>query len=140
VAFVTGAGSGIGRATAIRLAADGAAVGVVDLDEAKAGATVATIEETGGRALAVRVDVRDRAAVRAARDAVVEAFGPITRLVNCAGVVTMSALDDLTDEEWDLVLDVNLKGYWLVAQEVSRAMDGGAVVNISTIESEVVVS
>ncbi len=140
VAFVTGAGSGIGRATARRLAREGAAVGVADLDDEAAAETVSRIEGDGGRVLAVHVDVRERALIRAGRDAVVEAFGPITRLVNCAGLVTMSSLDDLTEEEWDLVLDVNLKGYWLVTQEVSRVMDGGAVVNISTVESEVVVS
>ena len=140
VAFVTGAGSGIGRATARRLASEGAAVGVADLDDGRAADTVGLIEGDGGRATAVSVDVRERALVRAGRDAVVEAFGPVTRLVNCAGLVTMSALDDLTEEEWDLVLDVNLKGYWLVTQEVARVMDGGAVVNISTVESEVVVS
>jgi glucose 1-dehydrogenase/3-oxoacyl-[acyl-carrier protein] reductase len=140
VAFVTGAGSGIGRATARRLAAEGAAVGVADLDDARAAETVGLIEADGGRATAAHIDVRARDLIRAGRDAVVGAFGPVTRLVNCAGLVTMSALDDLTEEEWDLVLDVNLKGYWLVTQEVARVMDGGAVVNISTVESEVVVS
>jgi glucose 1-dehydrogenase/3-oxoacyl-[acyl-carrier protein] reductase len=141
VAVVTGSGSGIGRATARLLAAQGAAVGVADLDEAAAAETVALIEGAGGRALAVGVDVRDRALVRAGRDAVVEAFGPVTRLVNCAGLVTMSGLDDLTDEEWDLVLDVNLKGTWLVTQEVARVMpEGGAIVCISTVEADVVVS
>jgi glucose 1-dehydrogenase/3-oxoacyl-[acyl-carrier protein] reductase len=140
VAFVTGAGAGIGRATARRLAAEGAAVGVADLDDARAAETVGLIEADGGRATAAHIDVRARDLIRAGRDAVVGAFGPVTRLVNCAGLVTMSALDDLTEEEWDLVLDVNLKGYWLVTQEVARVMDGGAVVNISTVESEVVVS
>ena len=141
VGFVTGAGSGIGRATARRLAAEGAAVGIADLNDDAAAETVALIEADGGRALAVHVDVRERATIVAGRDAVVDAFGPVTRLVNCAGLVTMSGLDELTEEEWDLVLDVNLKGYWLVTQEVTRVMpEGGAVVNISTVESEVVVS
>lgn len=141
MAFVTGAGSGIGRATARLLAAEGAAVGVADLDDAAAAETVGLIGADGGRALAAGLDVRDRALVRAGRDAVVEAFGPVTRLVNCAGLVTMSSLDDLTDEEWDLVLDVNLKGTWLVTQEVARVMpEGSAVVCISTVEADVVVS
>ncbi len=140
VAFVTGAGSGIGRATAVQLAAEGAAVGIADLDDAAAAETVSRIEADGGRATALHVDVRERALSVAARDAVVDAYGPITRLVNCAGLVTMSGLDDLTEEEWDLVLDVNLNGYWLVTQEVARAMAGGAIVNISTVEAEVVVS
>jgi len=140
VAFVTGAGAGIGRATARQLAAEGAAIGIADLNDDAAAETVGLIESEGGRALAVHVDVRERELIRAARDAVVDQFGPITRLVNCAGLVTMSGLDDLTEEEWDLVLGVNLRGYWLVTQEVSRVMDGGAIVNISTVESEVVVS
>ncbi len=140
VAFVTGAGSGIGRATARQLAAEAAAVGIADLNDEAAGETVALIEADGGRALALHVDVRERELIRAARDRVVDELGPITRLVNCAGLVTMSGLDDLTEEEWDLVLGVNLRGYWLVTQEVSRVMDGGAVANISTVESEVVVS
>lgn len=140
VAFVTGAGSGIGRATARRLAAEGAAVGLADLDDAAAAETLGLIEADGGRALALHVDVRERDLIRAARDAVVDAHGPITRLVNCAGLVTMSGLDDLTEEEWDLVLDVNLKGYWLVTQEVARVMDGGAIACISTVEADVVVS
>ena len=71
----------------------------------------------------------------------VEAFGPVTRLVNGAGLVTMTGLDDLTEEEWDLVLDVNLKGYWLVTQEVARVMpEGSAIACISTVEADVVVS
>ncbi len=141
VAFVTGAGSGIGRATARLLAEQGAAVGVADVDYEAAAETVRLIEDDGGRAVAVHVDVRDRALVRAGRDAVVEAFGPVTLLVNCAGLVTMTGLDDLTEEEWDLVLDVNLKGYWLVTQEVARVMpEGSAIACISTVEADVVVS
>ena len=143
VAFITGAGSGIGRETARRLASEGAAVIVADIDAAGAAETVAAIAEAGGEALAVPCDVRDRASIVAARDAGVERFGKITLLVNNAGVVTMESLDELTEESWDLVVDVNLKGVWLVTQEVSRAIaaaGGGAVVNLSTVESEVVVS
>jgi NAD(P)-dependent dehydrogenase (short-subunit alcohol dehydrogenase family) len=89
VAFITGAGSGIGRATARRLADEGAAVGIADIDDDGAAETVALVEEAGGRALAVHGDVRDRAGITAARDVVVERLGPITLLVNDAGVVTM---------------------------------------------------
>jgi NAD(P)-dependent dehydrogenase (short-subunit alcohol dehydrogenase family) len=143
VAFITGAGSGIGRATARRLASEGAAIAVVDLRIDAAQETTNLVTAAGGLAHAFAADVRDRASVHAARDAAVAAFGSIHYLVNNAGLVRMSALDDLTDDEWDLVVDTNLKGMFLVTQAVAPAIGdagGGAIVNMSTIESEVVVS
>lgn len=143
VAFVTGAGSGIGRAAARRLAAEGASVAVVDVRLDAAQETVASIAYDGGRAAPLAADVRDRAQVRAARDGALDAFGAIHYLVNNAGLVRMSALDELEEEEWDLVIDTNLKGMYLVTQAVAPAIaetGGGAIVNLSTIESEVVVS
>jgi glucose 1-dehydrogenase/3-oxoacyl-[acyl-carrier protein] reductase len=142
-AFVTGAGSGIGRATARRLASEGAAVAVVDVRLDAAEETVAAIVEAGGRAAAFGADVRDREQVRAAADGALEAFGAIHYLVNNAGLLRMSPFDDLPEEEWDLVLDTNLKGMYLVTQAVAPAIaevGGGAIVNLSTIESEVVVT
>lgn len=142
-AFITGAGSGIGRATAVRLASEGAAVAAIDLRLAAAKETEDLITAAGGRARAFAADVRDRGQVHAARDGVLEAFGGINYLVNNAGLVRMSALDDLDEEEWDLVIDTNLKGMFLVSQAVAPAIGdagGGAIVNMSTIESEVVVS
>lgn len=143
VAFITGAGSGIGRATALRLAGEGAAIIVADLRLESAAETVRLVEAAGGRALAVECDVRERATIAAARDAGLAAFGAIHFLVNNAGLVTMESLDELTEEHWDLVVDVNLKGQWLVTQEVNPAIEaagGGAIVNLSTIESVAVVS
>ena len=143
VAFITGAGSGIGRATALRLASEGAPIAVADVNDAGAAETVQLVTDAGGQALAVHCDVRDRATIAAARDAAVEHFGGITYLVNNAGLVTMESLDELPEENWDLVLDVNLKGVYLVTQEINPAIaagGGGAVVNLSTVESEVVVS
>jgi NAD(P)-dependent dehydrogenase (short-subunit alcohol dehydrogenase family) len=142
-AFVTGAGSGIGRATAIRLASEGASVAVADLRLDAAQETVALIADAGGHAEAFAVDVRDRAQIHAARGGALSAFGALRYLVNNAGVVRMSALDDLSEDEWDLVLDTNLKGMYLVTQALAPAIGdagGGAIVNLSTIESEVVVS
>ncbi len=142
-AFVTGAGSGIGRAIASRLAGEGAAVVVADVRLDGARQTVDAIESAGGRALAIELDVRVPAQAEAARDASLEAFGAINFLVNNAGLVRMSVLDDLDEEEWDLVLDTNLKGMYVVTRAIASAIGdagGGAIVNMSTIESEVIVS
>ncbi len=143
VALVTGGGSGIGRAICRRLADEGAAVAVMDIDPEGAAETVRLIETAGGRAHPVIADVRHRDQIRGARDQAVEALGPVTLLVNNAGLVTMTSLEDLTEEEWDLVVDVNLKGQFLVTQELFPTMaaaGGGAVVNLSTIEADIVVS
>jgi glucose 1-dehydrogenase/3-oxoacyl-[acyl-carrier protein] reductase len=142
VAFVTGAGSGIGRATAERLASEGARVAVVDLRLDAAAETTERIAAAGGDGQALEADVRSRRDVERARDGALERFGSITYLVNNAGLVRMSALDDLEEDEWDLVLDTNLKSMYLVTRALAPALGegGGAVVNLSTVESEVVVS
>jgi len=143
VVFVTGAASGIGRAVARRLASEGSAIVVADIDVENGRETSQSIAMAGGSAIFQEIDVRDRDSIRSAADNATNQLGEITGLVNCAGLVTMTSLADLSEEEWDLVVDVNLKGTWLVTQEVARDIEkagGGAIVNISTIEAEVVVS
>tara|TARA_X000001036_G_scaffold101676_1_gene95004 strand:+ start:12271 stop:13047 length:777 start_codon:yes stop_codon:yes gene_type:complete len=143
VTFVTGGASGIGKAVCFELSSKGESLIIADIDESKGVDTCKKILSNGGEAIFQKVDVRKRNEIRHAADTGLKEFGKITGLVNCAGLVTMTSLDELTEEEWDLVVDVNLKGTWLTTQEVSRdiaAAGGGAVVNISTVEAEVVVS
>jgi NAD(P)-dependent dehydrogenase (short-subunit alcohol dehydrogenase family) len=142
VALVTGAGSGIGRAISLRLAAEGAKVMVTDLNGASAEETVNLIEHAGGVAQSAVVDVRERETISAAVAQVKASWGELHLLVN-AGLVTKHNFSNLTEDAWDLVLDVNLKGQWLVSQEsvpLIEASGGGAIVNLSTVEASVVVT
>ena len=141
VAFVTGAGSGIGRATALRLASEGAALVCFEKNAEAAEETAQMIRKQGGRAKVTQGDVRERTDLHAALDAGLEAFGKVNFLVNNAGVWMGAGLEDLAEDEWDLVVDVNLKGQFLAAQVVAPAIaeaGGGAIVNLSSIESEIV--
>ncbi len=141
VAIVTGAGSGIGRATAERLAWEGTRVLCFDRNADSASDTVSRVREAGGTALAVVGDVRRRADLEEASTKAENAWGRVTLLVNNAGLVTMKGLAELSEEDWDLVLDVNLKGQFLAAQTVGQriaAGGGGAIVCLSTVESVVV--
>ena len=110
VVFVTGAASGIGRAVARRLASEGSAIVVADIDVENGRETSQSIALAGGSAIFQEIDVRDRDSIRSAADNATNQLGEITGLVNCAGLVTMTSLADLSEEEWDLVVDVNLKG------------------------------
>ena len=123
-------------------AAQGAAVAVVDIRLEAAEETVASIADGGGTGVAFDADVRDRSEIESARDGAVNAFGHVNYLVNNAGLVRMSPLDELSEDEWDLV-DTNLKGMYLVTQAIAPVIagaGGGAIVNLATIESEVVVA
>jgi len=137
VALVTGAQQGIGRAIAIALARDGADVGVNFLDDPAAAETVAKeVRGLGRRAVVVKADVVKAAEVEALVAAVAGELGPPEVLVNNAGVFPRSAFLEMTECEWDHVLSVNLKGGFLSAQAVARALVAagrpGAIVNIAS--------
>jgi 3-oxoacyl-[acyl-carrier protein] reductase len=121
-AWVTGGGRGIGAATAMRFAADGAKVVISDVDLEPAEAVAAQIASQGGSALAVACDVTDRAAVEALVERTVTTYGGLDMLVTCAGVLRDNLIHKMTDTDWDLVVDTHLKGTFLCAQAAQRVM------------------
>jgi len=136
VALVTGASSGLGRRFAFILAKAGAKVAVAARRADKLAEVVSEIEAFDGRAVPIPLDVTDPASVRAAVAAAETELGPIGVLVNNAGVIVVKPLLDHAVEEWDRVIDTNLKGVWLMAQEVARHMvrlgHGGSIINIAS--------
>lgn len=139
VALVTGAGSGLGRASALALAADGATVAVTELPDRmdRADETVARIADAGGAAHALPLDVTDLPMIGACVGRAAAIAGRLDVLVNNAGINIPKLAMDVTEEEWDRVLDVNLKGVFFVAQAAGRVMrdqtpPGGCIVTIAS--------
>jgi NAD(P)-dependent dehydrogenase (short-subunit alcohol dehydrogenase family) len=134
---VTGAATGIGRAFALGAAAQGANLVVADMNPADE--TVAAIESTGAKAIAVRVDVADDASVRAMADAALKRFGRIDGLINNAAYfreVKLTPFEELDPAEWDRLFAVNVKGVWLCSKAVLPAMregKSGSIVNIASV-------
>ncbi|MEW6472846.1 MAG: SDR family oxidoreductase [Actinomycetota bacterium] len=134
-ALVTGGGSGIGEATALRLAAEGALVMVADVDEDRAAAVAKTVVSAGGRAEAIRTDVRHRAEVDSAVAATVEAFGRLDILHNNAGVGSILPVVALDEATVDRLLDVNVKGVvhgMAAAAPIMLAAGSGSIVNTAS--------
>lgn len=140
VAFVTGAGSGLGRAMALRFAQEGAHVTCADINLATAEETAASIKETGRRALAVEVDVRKRAQLEDALQRTVAGLGTPWVAVANAGINRSGTILTLTEEDWQAVIDINLTGVFLTLQAAARAMvaggKGGRLIAIASVAAE----
>jgi 3-oxoacyl-[acyl-carrier protein] reductase len=138
IAIVTGGGRGIGRGIAQCLARAGANIVIADLPAAREDVerTAELVEREGAKTLLVPVDVRDWSQVEAMAQAALDHFGRIDVLVNNAGVISVGGVVTLAEEDWDRVLDVNLKGcfnYCRAAAPLFRAQDGGKILNIASI-------
>ncbi|WP_324743203.1 SDR family oxidoreductase [Pseudomonas veronii] len=134
VALVTGGSRSIGASIAKRLAKEGATVAITyGASSVKAAAVVWEIESLGGRALAIEADAGNPNAVRAAVALVAETFGPVDILVNSAGIMHMAPIESFAFEDYQRMLAVNVTGAFVAAQEVSKMMIGGRIINIGSV-------
>ena len=139
-AIVTGASRGLGRHFALTLARAGAQVALAARGIDRLETAVKEIERFGGCAVAIQVDVADRESVRECIETAENTLDPINILVNNAGIAVTKPMLEQVEEDWDSVLDTNLKGVWLMAQEVARRMvhrgQGGSIINIASVLGE----
>ena len=135
VALVTGSAQGIGEAVARFLAAEGARLSLCDINAEKGEAVRQSLEDAGGDALFTKVDMAKSDDIRKVVDATRERFGRIDILVNNAGICPRSSIEETTDEEWDMVISINLRGMFIISREVFRIMKKqsyGRIVNLSS--------
>jgi NAD(P)-dependent dehydrogenase (short-subunit alcohol dehydrogenase family) len=135
VAIITGAGAGIGRATALLFAKEGAKVVVADRDSERGAETISIIREDGGEATFIQADVSQAADAERMARATVETYGKLDILVNNAGIYTQGSVVEMMEEDWDRILDVNLKGVFLCSKYCIPEMikgGGGSIVNIGS--------
>jgi len=136
VAIITGAGRGIGQATAVKFAKEGAQVAVCDVDERAAVDTARVVEALGAKTLAFRVDVTDKLSIQAMVDEIHDRWGRIDILVNNAGIVADAQLKNMTEDQFDRVIDINLKGTYNCTKAVVDIMldqQSGVILNASSI-------
>ncbi len=136
VTVVTGAGSGLGRAAALRFAAEGARVGCADIDLDKAEAAAAEIAASGGQALAIQLDAASMADNDRMAKALIAAWGRIDVLYANAGIASVGSVTTVSEDEWDRVMAVHLKGTWLASRAIIPAMEaagGGSIINQASI-------
>lgn len=136
VAIITGARRGMGRTHALKLAQEGVKVVVSDISEEDCQKVVDEIQKTGGQGLALKCDVSKKEEVEELVKKTIDKFGKVDILVNNAGIAQFKPFLELTEEEWDKTLDINLKGYFLCAQAASREMakqKSGAIINIASV-------
>ncbi|MCQ6559408.1 SDR family NAD(P)-dependent oxidoreductase [Paenibacillus mendelii] len=136
VVLVTGSGNGIGRATALAFAREGASIVIADIDEPAAQKTRNEIEGMGGKAISCQADVSQRADVERVFGLVADHFGTLDTLVNNVGTTIRKPIVDFSEDEWDLIFDTNVKSMFLCAKEAGKMMlkqQSGIVINISSI-------
>jgi 3-oxoacyl-[acyl-carrier protein] reductase len=140
VAIVTGAASGIGKSCALSFAEKGAKVVVVDLNKRGAEETNLEIQTKGGKAIFIKADISKKEDVESIVNITENNFGGIDILVNCAGICQIRNIEDITEQEWDKVMSVNLKGTFLMCQSILKGMKkykGGKIVNMASLAGEV---
>jgi 3-oxoacyl-[acyl-carrier protein] reductase len=134
IVLVTGAGSGIGKAIAKMFALEGAFVVACDIDRAKVNNTATEITKSNGKAISKDFDVSEEYPIRVAVEQILEEYGPIDVLINAAGIIFLGKIEDISTKQWDRVLDVNLKGTFLMSKEVIPCMKErkkGCIINIT---------